>query len=86
MPLDDEWAGASVDAPKVDAGGEKVGSGFDKALPVQSGSASEDGLSLVAKLALVGVIVAACVAFVKAYSPQKAGFAGRSGAYEKAGV
>lgn len=84
VSLDDEWVGVSVGSA-AEAVATKLSSGFEKTVSA-SDSVSEEGLSLFFKLALGGVIVAACVVFVKAYAPQRAGIAGRHGAYEKAGV
>jgi hypothetical protein len=50
-------------------------------------SANDADLSLITKLAIAGVILAACYGFVRAYSPRKGNMqAGRHGAYEKAGI
>lgn len=49
-------------------------------------TASEEGLSLVVKLLLAGVIVAACVVFIKAYTTRRAGLADKRGVYEKVGA
>ena len=85
MSLDDEWTDAGVEAPTETAVLEKVASGFEKAVP-QLDSTSEEGLSIVVKLCLAGVILAACYAFIKTCAPRRASVAGRSGAYEKVGV
>jgi hypothetical protein len=82
MSLDDEWTDAGVEAPKETSVLEEVASGFEKAVP-QLDSTSEEGLSIVVKLCLAGVIFAACFAFIRTCSPQRPGVAGRSGAYEK---
>jgi hypothetical protein len=48
--------------------------------------ASEDGLSLVVKLLLGGVIVVACVVFIKLFASRQTGFNSKLGAYEKVGA
>jgi hypothetical protein len=85
VSLDDEWMDAGVEAPKETAVIEKIASGFEKAVP-QLDSTSEEGLSIVVKLCLAGVIFAACFAFIRTCSPRRSGVAGRSGAYEKVGA
>lgn len=90
MSLDDEWEGVSVvAAPQEETlvgGGEEASSDFGKTTSSSSSDpSSQEGLSLVVKLALAGAIFAACFAWVKARS-SSSGKAGRQGVYEKVGV
>lgn len=85
MSLDDEWEVVGVSTPKETTVNEKLSSEIEKPV-AQPGSASEDGLTLVVKLLLGGVIVAACVVFIKGYASRQTGFAGKHGAYEKVGA
>jgi len=87
VSLDDEWVDVGAEAAKETAITEKIASDFEKTVPVpQLDSASEQGLSIVVKLCLAGVIFAACFAFIKAVAPRRAVVAGRHGAYEKVGA
>lgn len=86
MSLDDEWdvaVGSVAPQETTLAGDEKVSSSFDSG---KTDPASEEGLSLVVKLALAGAIFAACFAWVRARGSSRVGSAGRHGAYEKVGV
>lgn len=84
-PVEDATAkaGSVVDDAAAKAG-EKV-EGLKQAASDATG-ASADGLSLMAKLVGAAVIVGACVAFIRAFSPRRTGMAGRHGAYEKVGA
>lgn len=64
---------------------DKLSSAVEKPVS-QAISASDEGLSLVVKLLLAGVILAACVVFVKAFAGRRAGLSSRHGAYEKVGA
>lgn len=46
---------------------------------------SQEGLSLLLKLGLVGLILALCYGWVRAHSPSSSAPAGRHGAYAKSG-
>ena len=59
---------------------EKLSSEIEKPVS-QSGGASDEGLSLVVKLLLGGVIVAACVVFIKVFASSRQ--TGGRGVYEK---
>lgn len=83
--MDDEWTDVGVDGAKETTVTEKLASDFEKTVP-KLDSASEEGLSIVVKLCLAGVIFAACFAFVRTFAPGRAGSAGRHGAYEKVGA
>ena len=80
-------AGAGAAAPAETTVNEKENeklASSDSEKPVvshQSESASDEGLSLVMKLLLGGVIVAACVVFVKAFAARRQ--TGGKGVYEK---
>ena len=81
-------AGAGAAAPAEttvnEKENEKLASSSDSEKPVvshQSEIASDEGLSLVMKLLLGGVIVAACVVFVKAFAARRQ--TGGKGVYEK---
>ena len=50
------------------------------------GDPSTLGLSIFTKLGVLGIIVAACYAFVRSHSPGRTSPAGRHGAYEKGGL
>jgi hypothetical protein len=88
--LDDEWVvvGAGAAAPAettVNEEKEKLASSdSEKPASHQSESVSDEGLSLVVKLLLGGVIVAACVAFIKAFATRHR--TGGKGVYEKVGA
>lgn len=56
----------------------------EKPVSHQSESVSDEGLSLVVKLLLGGVIVAACVVFIKAFATRHR--TGGKGVYEKVGA
>lgn len=83
MSLDDEWEVVDVATPKETTVNEKLSSEIEEPAVSQQDGVSDEGLSLVVKLLLAGVIVAACVVFIKAYASRQTGFAGRHGAYEK---
>jgi hypothetical protein len=85
VSLDDEWIDVGAEAAKATAVTEKIASDFEKTVP-QLDSASEEGLSIVVKLCLAGVIFAACFAFIKTCAPRRTGVPGRHGAYEKVGA
>jgi len=86
--LDDEWvvvgAGAAAPAETTVNEKEKLASDSEKPVSHQSESVSDEGLSLVVKLLLGGVIVAACVAFIKAFATRHR--TGGKGVYEKVGA
>lgn len=85
VSLDDEWEIVGVASTSEETTvNEKLSSEVEKPVVSQSDSKSDEGLSLVVKLLLAGVIVAACVIFIKAYASRQTGLAaGRHGAYEK---
>ena len=87
--MDDEWVvvGAGAAAPAettVNEEKEKLASDSEKPVSHQSESVSDEGLSLVVKLLLGGVIVAACVVFIKAFATRHG--TGGKGVYEKVGA
>ena len=92
VSLDDEWVvvgGGAAAAPAettVNEEKEKLAlSDSEKPVSHQSeGTTSDEGLSLVVKLLLGGVIVAACVAFIKAFATRHR--TGGKGVYEKVGA
>ena len=78
-------AGAAAPAETtVNEEKEKLASDSEKPVSHQSESVSDEGLSLVVKLLLGGVIVAACVAFIKAFATRHR--TGGKGVYEKVGA
>jgi hypothetical protein len=90
VSLDDEWVvvGEDAAAPGETTVNEEKGklasSDSEKPVSHQSESVSDEGLSLVVKLLLGGVIVAACVAFIKAFATSHR--TGGKGVYEKVGA
>jgi hypothetical protein len=90
VSLDDEWGvvGGDAAAPAettVNEEKEKLASSdSEKPVSHQSESVSDEGLSLVVKLLLGGVIVAACVVFIKAFATRHR--TGGKGVYEKVGA
>ena len=89
VSLDDEWvivgAGAAAPAETTVNEKEKLASDSEKPVSHQSeGTTSDEGLSLVVKLLLGGVIVAACVVFIKAFATRHR--TGGKGVYEKVGA
>ena len=91
VSLDDEWvvvgggAAAALAETTVNEEKEKLAlSDSEKPVSHQSESASDEGLSLVVKLLLGGVIVAACVVFIKAFATRHR--TGGKGVYEKVGA
>lgn len=90
VSLDDEWVvvGGGAAAPAettVNEEKEKLASSdSEKPVSHQSESVSDEGLSLVVKLLLGGVIVAACVVFIKAFATRHR--TGGKGVYEKVGA
>jgi len=88
VSLDDEWVvvgeGAAAPAETTVNEKEKLASDSEKPVSHQSESVSDEGLSLVVKLLLGGVIVAACVAFIKAFATRHR--TGGKGVYEKVGA
>ena len=88
VSLDDEWvvvgAGAAAPAETTVNEKEKLASDSEKPVSHQSESVSDEGLSLVVKLLLGGVVVAACVAFIKAFATRHR--TGGKGVYEKVGA
>ena len=87
VSLDDEWVvvGGAASTEKETTVNEKLPAEIVKPVSQVDG-ASEEGLSLVVKLLLAGVIVAACVAFIKAFASRRTGFADKHGVYEKVGA
>jgi hypothetical protein len=85
VSLDDEWEDAGAAAPKETTVLEKVSSAVEKPVS-QATDVSDEGLSLVVKLLLAGVILAACVVFIKAFAGRRTGLSSRHGAYEKVGA
>ena len=49
------------------------------------GELSTDNLGWLTKFGLLAVIVAVCIAYIRANTPRRTGPAGRHGAYEKGG-
>lgn len=90
VSLDDEWvvvgegAAASGETTVNEEKGKLASSDSEKPVSHQSESVSDEGLSLVVKLLLGGVIVAACVAFIKAFATSHR--TGGKGVYEKVGA
>jgi len=89
VSLDDEWVvvgegAAAAPAETTVNEKEKLASDSEKPVSHQSESVSDEGLSLVVKLLLGGVIVAACVAFIKAFATRHR--TGGKGVYEKVGA
>ena len=84
VPLD-EFPAASEQAPPVDITGEetrmKSQDPIDVVAQLGETTAAAEGLSLLMKLGLAGLILAACYGFVKANSPRRTAHAGRHGAY-----
>jgi hypothetical protein len=85
VSLDDEWEVVGAETPKETTVSEKLSSEIEKPVSLVGG-ASEDGLSLVVKLLLGGVIVVACVVFIKLFASRQTGFNSKLGAYEKVGA
>jgi len=84
-PIEDIAAKAGSVVNDVAAkAGEKVGE-VKKTASDATGTSTE-GLSLMVKLFGAAIIVGACVAFIRAFAPRRAGHAGRHGAYEKMGA
>jgi hypothetical protein len=90
VSLDDEWVvvgegAAAAPAETTVNEKEKLASDSEKPVSHQSESVvSDEGLSLVVKLLLGGVIVAACVVFIKAFATRHR--TGGKGVYEKVGA
>lgn len=79
-PLNEDEGTTKFEGKVVEQGSEKVAEKVKSVTAVPG-----EGLSIITKLALFGVIVGVCYAFVKAYSPRRS-YAGRHGAYEKGGL
>jgi len=75
-PLVDDPVGETPKSPLHDHAGEVI---------AELGDPSARGLSLVVKLGLAGVIVAACYAWISAHAPRATRPAGWHGAYEMGG-
>lgn len=93
MPLDEEetmGAGKTPPPQLEESIGETLKTPLqDHASEViaEFGEHSEQGLSLLMKLGLGGLVLAACYGFVRAHSPRTSRVpAGRHGAYEKGGM
>jgi hypothetical protein len=89
VSLDDEWVvvgegAAAAPAETTVNEKERLASDSEKPVSHQSESVSDEGLSLVVKLLLGGVIVAACVVFIKAFATRHG--TGGKGVYEKVGA
>ena len=73
----DEHIGGTSESSLQDHAGEVI---------EELGDPSTEGLSLIMKLGLGGILVAACYAWVRAHSPRSSkSNSGRHGAYEKSG-
>lgn len=85
--MDDEWEVVGAAAAKETTVNEKLPAAEIVKPVSQLDTTSEEGLSLVVKLLLAGVIVAACVLFIKAFTTsRRAGLADKRGVYEKIGA